>query len=147
MHSPQPDTSDSDKATSEPPVVGLRPAVTGVFVSVRCPACSTIYERYQPTVAGLGFGRHMCPSCRHVVEIWPDTFDALLDRMLPPLDEHMMIAISREATLIAQRWYRVPSVARLLTYRGVNLGEPTERELLAFIVSGLHASLNRERQG
>lgn len=128
-------------------VIGLRPAVTGIFVNLRCPACATIYERYQPTVAGLAFGHHVCPTCQHAVEIRPELFDALLDRMLPPLDEQMVIAISREATMIAQRWYRVPLVARLLSYRGINLGEPTERELLAFIVSGLHANLSQERQG
>jgi hypothetical protein len=143
VDSPRPDT---DSAPVESPIIGLRPAVTGVFASLRCPACATVYERYQPTVAGLAFGYHVCPACQHPVEVLPDVFDALLDRMLPPVDEQLMLAISREATLIAQRWYRVPSVARLLTYRGINLGEPTERELLAFIVSGLHAGLHSQER-
>ncbi len=123
-----------------PEIVDVRPHVAGVDVTIRCRVCGHTFDRYQPTVAGAALGRHICPQCQAVYEVWPEEFIKVLDRFLPPRDFEEMLRMNEEVTRIAGTWYQAKPMASLLTYRGVNLGEPTERELAAFITQGLYAA-------
>lgn len=123
-----------------PEIVGLRPSVTGVFVSIRCRSCSGAFESYQPTVAGVAMGRHECPRCHDVWEVSPEVFEAALDRYLPPRSFEEMVEVTEEATRIAETWHQDATLAEILTYKGMNLGALTERYLLSYITLGLHQS-------
>lgn len=127
-------------------IVGLRPALTGVYVTIHCPTCSNNFESYQPTVAGVTFGQHTCSQCNAIYEVWPDEFESALDCYLPVSSPDEIIAHTEIASDVAETWYTVEPLASLLTYKGINMGESTERELLSFITLGLHlAEANRER--
>jgi len=124
-------------------IVGLNPVVIGVYILLYCRDCAHTFESYQPTLACVAFGKHTCPQCRAVYEVWPEDFQAALDRHLPPLSLEEMTQLTGEATRIAENWYRVNPLAQLLTYKGINLGEPTERALVSFIAQGLYAAYSR----
>lgn len=128
----------TDQKTRTPGIIGLRPAVTGVFVLLGCRSCKQAFECFQPTVAGVALGRHVCPNCHDLYEVKPEDFEAALDRFLPPRGVEEMIALTEEATRVAETWHESPPLARLLTYKGFNLGEPTERFLLSHITLGLY---------
>ncbi|MGD0626834.1 MAG: methyltransferase domain-containing protein [Thermodesulfobacteriota bacterium] len=136
--------------TEMPEISGIRPADTGIFISLRCRACGKEFESYQTTIAGVPIARHICLHCRTIHEVEPEIFLAALDQYLPGATFQEMIQITEEASRIGETWYRSPTLADLLTYRGVNLGEPMERELLSFITTGLYshwAASNRRRTG
>jgi hypothetical protein len=123
-----------------PDIVGLRPDVVGVYVSFRCRGCAHLFERYQPTVAGIVIGLHTCPKCQAACEVSPELFEDALERFMPNLGVEEMIQQNEEASHITEQWYRIAPLAKLLTYRGINLGEPTERYLLSFITLGLNST-------
>ncbi len=126
-----------------PQIIGLLPMVIGVYLQFRCQACGQAFTSYQTTLACVAIGRHTCPQCQAVYEVWPEDFAAALDRFLPPLGLEELTRLTAEATRIAETWYRVGPLARLLTYKGVNLGESAERVLVSFIAQGLYASYCR----
>jgi hypothetical protein len=140
----QPDSrGEAEAPTAEggrPEVIGLRPAVTGVFVSIRCCSCREAFESYQPTVSGVPLGGHQCPRCHDVYEMRPEDFEAALDRFVPPRSFEEMVEITEEATRIAETWHQAAPLAELFFYKGVNLGEMTERYLLSYITLGLYGS-------
>ena len=127
-------------------IVGLNPVVIGAYVTLHCQDCHHNFESYQPTLACVAFGRHTCPKCRAVYEVWPEDFQAALDRHLPPLSWEEMTRLTAEATRIAENWYRLGPLDRWLTYKGLNLGEATERALVAFIAQGLYVAYSRRVQ-
>lgn len=134
---PQPSEPKGQKSRT-PEIIGLRPSVTGVFVLLGCRSCKQAFERFQPTVAGVALGLHACPNCHDLYEVKPEDFEAALDRFLPPRSLEEMTAVTEEATRVAETWHQSPPLARLLTYKGFNLGEPTERFLLSHVALGLY---------
>lgn len=138
-----PENSESRSAD----IVGLNAVLTGVNVLLHCRDCGQTFEAYQATFACVAFGRHTCPQCRGVYEVWPDDFQAALDRHLPPLSLEEMTRLTAEATRIAENWYRRHHLARWLTYKGINLGEAMERTLVSFIAQGLYVDYQREKSG
>ena len=127
-------------------ITGIRPALEGVYVSLICWKCSEAFEHFLATVAGLGFGRFECPCCRSVHEIFPEDFLAALEQFLPTRSKEEMGQLTQEADRIAKNWYRNKSLADLFSYRGVNLGEPTERALFVYISLGLYLdAANRQK--
>jgi phage FluMu protein Com len=127
-------------------ITGIRPDVVGVYLSIRCRKCAGLFETYQTTIAGLAFGNHSCPLCRADNEIQPEDFANALDRFLPAQSQDAMVNLSNEASRIAENWYRREPFATLLTFKGVNLGEPTERFLLSYITLGLFAAQRQRGQ-
>jgi hypothetical protein len=98
-------------------------------------------------VAGIGLGGHSCPRCGVVSEVGPETLQAALQRFFPSFSYQEMAALTEEACHLAENWYRVEPLAQVLTYQGINLGEPTERWLGGFFVQGLLQVLKcRENQ-
>ena len=127
-------------------IVGVNPVLIGAYVILRCQDCDHTFESYQPTLVCVALRQHSCPNCQAVYEVWPEGFQAALDRHLPPLSWEEMTLLTAEATRIAENWYRVGPLARWLTYKGLNLGEPTERALVAFIAQGLYIAYSRRVQ-
>lgn len=125
-------------------ITGLRPDVTGVFVSLRCSGCATAFEAYQPTVAGLAFGQHACPRCGAVSEVAPEDFAAALDRFLPEERWEELVRLTGEATRVAESWHQMPELRSILRHRDVELGPATERQIVALIAAGLNAAARRE---
>ncbi len=104
------------------------------------------FEHFLATVAGLGFGRFECPDCRSGQEIFPEDFFTALGRFLPTRNKEETGQLTQEADRIAEKWYRNNSLAELFSYRGVNLGEPTERALFTYISLGLYLdAANRQK--
>ena len=137
------DINNSDPQA--PLIVGLRPAVTGAFITLQCQKCNHTFENYQPTVAGVGLGRHNCPQCQSSYIIRPGNFEQALTEYLPKLEIDDMVQMTKEASRITETWYENPLLAELFTYRGLNLGEPAERVLLSWITLGLYqARLQQE---
>ena len=127
-------------------MTGIRPALEGVYVSLKCWKCPRTFEHFLPTVAGLGFGRFACPDCLSVHEIFPEDYFAALKCFLPPSSKEEMGHLTQETDLIAENWYRNESLAELFSYRGINLGEPTERALFTHISLGLYLdAANRQK--
>jgi hypothetical protein len=125
-------------------IIGLRIQIDGAYLLLRCQSCEHRFECYQVTFAGVAIGQHICPQCHAVCEVWPKDFEVALDCYMPPKTLGEMMRIAAEATRIAETWYRIEPLAGILTYQNLNLGEPTERELLAFINLGLYRALSGE---
>ena len=119
--------------------------MAGTYVFLRCGSCEHAFESYQPTIAGLAVGEHICPTCSVSCVVSPEEFETALARYLPSQSLEEMADLTEEATRIAETWHRPETLARLLTYRGIPLGPPTERELLASITLGLVAALNNSK--
>jgi hypothetical protein len=118
-------------------IVGVRPVVTGVYLTLRCGACRSRFESYQATVLCVPAGEHRCPACSASVRVGWAELDAALARHLPYREPHEMARLTEEATRVAESWHRSAPFASLLTYRGIDLGPAMERELLATITLGL----------
>ena len=127
----------SQSGVQHPEIKDLRLEADSIYIMLCCPACGKLFEYCQTTVAGVTIGLPVCPSCRLVGEIRPEDFEAALDRHLPVRSMDEMIEITNEATRLTETWYRVEPFTELLDYRGVNLGEGAERELISFILQGL----------
>lgn len=135
---PEPKDDGASRSGLHPPdIIGLRPAVIGVFVLLRCRSCTNSFEGYQPTVAGVAIGKYQCPGCQCFYEVMPEDFEAALDKFMPALSFDEMVGLTEEATRIAETWHQKEPMAALLTYKGINLGELTERYLLSYITLGL----------
>ena len=130
--------SSSSEQTIRPfDIVAINPIITGILVTVSCRHCGSQFEKLQPTVDTLAFGQYTCPGCQTVYDLWPEDFLAALDRFFPRCSGEQLSQIKKEGSHIARNWYRVGPLAELLTYKGINLGQPTERVLLSFILTGL----------
>ena len=143
MTSSRQNPQDSDSRPAA--IVGLNPVMTGVYITLRCKDCAHTFATYQATLACVAFGRHTCPKCQAVYEVWPEDFQTALDRHLPRLSLEEMTLLTAEAARIAENWYRVDHLAQCLTYKGINLGEPAERPLASFIAQGLYVAYTRRK--
>ncbi len=135
---------DSD-LPSEPraEIVDLRCEIAGAFATLECGACSQRFEGYQLTVGGIPFCEHVCTGCGAKLRIMPEDFIRALDRHLPACSTDEITALMNAATDVAETWYRSDGIAPLLAYRGLDLGPPTERELMSFVSSGIYRSHTR----
>jgi hypothetical protein len=118
-------------------IVGVRPAVTGAYLTLRCGACASRFESYQATVLCVPAGDHCCPTCSSSVRVGWAELDAALSRYLPYQEPQETARLAEEATRVAESWHRSAPFASLLMYRGIDLGPAMERELLATITLGL----------
>jgi hypothetical protein len=125
--------------------IGIRGSVFGIFLTLKCPACQHIFESYQFTVAGIAMGPHPCPQCRAELRVYPEALDTALKKFLPARTYKELAELTEEASRLAENWYRAQPLDQVLTYRGINLGEPTERWLAAYFIQGLLKTL--EQQG
>ena len=107
-----------------------------MWVAIAC-ACGARYERYQPTLAGVGVGQHACPACGSSLWVDPEEFVAALANVLPENDPALATELTERASRIAETWYRDPGLASALVHRGVELGPPTERALLSTLSLGI----------
>ena len=130
-------SSPSEQRIQSSDIVGINPIITGILVAVSCRHCGKQFEKLQPTVDTLAFGQYTCPECQTVYDLWPEDFLAALDRFFPQSSSEQLSEIKKEASRIARNWCRFGSLTEPLTYRGVNLGQPAERVLLSFILTGL----------
>ena len=128
---------DQAPTSAGPEVIYLRADILGIYVTLRCPLCAMTFERYQPTVAGIPIAEHRCPGCQARLEISPEKIQAAFAVFLPDEAIEVLKEITAEATRVAETWHRSPELSDLLTHRGVDLGAPTERELLHLISEGL----------
>jgi len=126
-------------------LIGVRGSVFGIFLTLKCPECQHVFEVYQFTVAGIAIGRHCCPQCRTDLTVPPETLNAALKKYLPLRTYKEFAELTEEAARLAENWYRTHPLDQVLTYRGINLGEPTERWLAAYFIQGLIKTL--EQQG
>ena len=130
-------SSPSDPTIRPSDIIGINPIITGILVTVSCRQCGSQFEKLQSTVDTLAFGQYTCPGCQTVYNLWPEDFIAALDKFFPHCSGEQLSQIKEEGSRIARNWYRAGSLAELLMYKGVNLGEPTERVLLSYILNGL----------
>lgn len=126
--------------SEEAEITGMRPFIHGLYITVRCRNCGTSFERYQPTVAGIAVGKHACPQCATLYEVQPVGVIEAMDRLIPRRSVQELARVTEEASRVCESWYRAPPFAEVLSFEGVNLGEPAERELLSFISQGLCAA-------
>lgn len=121
---------------SPPDIVSIRPAVTGVFVTLACRGCGAMFESLQPEVAGVHVGVHRCPRCAHVAEVMPEAFTAALQRLLPPMSVPEMVALTEEAGRIANTWHEgIP--AGELAHGELELAPPAQLYLMSYVMTGL----------
>jgi hypothetical protein len=92
-------------------------------------------------------GRHRCDACGAESEIRPEDFLAALDVLLPCYSDETIRDLTNAASDIGESWYRTEAMAQLLAFRGVDLGPPTEWELLSFISNGIYRDYTRRRHG
>ncbi len=100
-----------------------------------CPQCGGSHEFIQQTFCGLAFGLVKCPHCGDLSKVTPETFERILNRWLVELDQKEAIAVNQSVTQVIEGWHQDDAWKDLLTYRGTNLGEPTERELACYVNS------------
>lgn len=113
-------------------ILAFRPYRGGCGLDLLCSACGQTFVVRQGTLGGVVFGHHACPACRTEFDLFPDEFTAAVARVFPvALAEGARAA--DVATQLAQSWHRSHAFRELLSYRGVDLGPPTERELLGIL--------------
>ena len=117
-------------------ILDVRPDVHGAFATLAC-GCGARFERYQPTLAGVGVGQHACPGCGSTVHVHPEEFVAALADVLPEDDPNLATELTERASATAESWYCEPGLAGALVHAGVELGPPTERALLSAISLGI----------
>ena len=121
---------------SHPSILEIRPFRGGCEFALGCNACASTFEVRQETLGGLVFGWAHCPACGAEQELRPDAFCAAVERLFA-CD---LAETAREAewvTELTESWHQNPVLRSLLLYKGVELGPPTERELLARISEAL----------
>lgn len=119
--------SDSKK----PNIVEIVPNVSGIVLSLQCDQCEHLFKSYQPTIAGVVIGSHYCPKCKSEIGISPKEFDQCLSEHLPEGSFEELKSLIEEASETAKSWYLSETIQILLTYRGINLGKPSERGLMS----------------
>lgn len=139
---------DQSRKIPSSDIVDLCPVVTGILITFVCVQCRRPFQAYQPTVAGLAFGKHACPECKMINELWPEDFLAAIEQFFPHCNFEELSFIKNEGSRIARTWYRDSPMTEVLMYKGVNLGEPTERVLLSYVLTGLYKAYlaNQEKK-
>ena len=125
-------------------ILDVRPDVHGAFATLACD-CGARFERYQPTLAGVGVGAHSCPACGGTVHVHPEEFVVALAEVLPENEPKLATELTERASAIAESWYREPGIARELVHARVELGPPTERALLSAISLGILRARSADR--
>jgi lambda repressor-like predicted transcriptional regulator len=115
----------------------LRPDILGVFVTLGCPKCAHGWEAYQPTSLGISLSTHQCPNCSAKSLVTSESFGRALDRFWPEPSREEIVALTNEASRVTQDWHRNEIFANALNYKGVNLGEASERYLVSHVTLGL----------
>lgn len=115
----------------------LRPDILGVFVTLACPKCAHGWEAYQPTSLGVSLATHRCPCCNTMSSVTPESFGRALDQFWPEPFREEIVALTNEASRVTQDWHRTEIFANALNYKGVNLGEASERYLVSHVTLGL----------
>jgi len=128
-----------------PEVTKIRPTLSGIDLHLRCANCRYEFPSDQHTIGGVPVGEHVCPACFATHALSPEDFFAALQRLLWPQSLHEQLQLTEEAKRLTETWYRGTAIAQSLTYRGINLGEPIERELLFQVVSALRKSKQHPR--
>ncbi len=128
-------------------IVDVRGDIRGTHISYRCRSCQHVFESYRETLAGVSCGSYPCPSCGERAELSPRVFVEFASQCFPYSDLGNLVDLTNEASRIAREWYRHPKIAAVLRHRGVDLGEPTERELLSFVSDGLLRERRRAKPG
>lgn len=118
-------------------VLAIKPSITGIVVTVSCRQCRSQFEKSQSTIDAMAFGRYTCPNCETDYNLWPEDFLKALNNFFPHCTRVELMQIKKEASRIACSWYQAKPLAAALMYKGVNLGEPTERVLLSYILNGI----------
>ena len=125
---------------------GIRLDADGVYISLRCGVCHSVFEQYLTTVGGVPIGQYGCSRCDTSLVVEPEEYLKIVDRMFPVLSMDDRIALTEESTRITESWYKVDQVAELLHHKGINLGEGPERELMAVVLEGLLNTRNAQGQ-
>ncbi len=121
---------------SHPRILEIRPFRGGCELVLGCHACASTFEVRQETLGGLVFGAAHCPSCRAEYALRPDAFCAAVEQSFA-CDLAETAREAECATGLTESWHQNPVLRSLLLYKGVELGPPTERELLARISEAL----------
>ncbi len=121
---------------SPPEFLEIRPFRGGCELVLGCHACASTFEIRQETIGGLVFGWARCPVCGEEHELRPDAFCRAVEQTFV-CDLAETAREAEWATELTESWHQNPVLRSLLLYRGVELGPPTERELLAPISEAL----------
>jgi hypothetical protein len=133
----------SDSSPLRPDIVGVRPTINGVVLTLRCRRCEVGFDSFQPEVAGVHLGSHSCPGCGGVVDVLPEDLAPALERLLPTLTYDEMGELTEEASRISVTWYTHPLVEAALTHGDQPLGPATELYLQPHVTAGLLIDLAR----
>jgi len=117
-------------------ILAFHPYRGGCGLDLRCSACGHAFSVRQGALGGVVFGRHACPGCATEHDLFPDEFAAAVSRVYP-VELAEGVRVAEAATVLTQSWHRNHAFRELLCYRGVDLGPPTERELLSAISEAL----------
>ncbi len=124
--------------STSPTISGLRFEADGVFISFHCESCGENFEAYLSTIGSLAIGKYQCLCCGYSIDLWPNDFEKALSRLFPELTDEDKIQLTEEATRITETWYRIGPMAKVLSYKGINLGEGVEREVMPIVLQGLY---------
>jgi hypothetical protein len=140
---------DSTKQSSSrpyppPKITFIRMQTEGPQLSLTCTQCQHCFESYFPTIGSIPVLQINCPRCQTRHTIWPEDYDPFLDLFFPSLDHTQSTQLTVEASRITETWYRLKPFADILTFKGVNLGEGAERELVGLVAQGLMECVKAE---
>ncbi len=121
---------------SPPTILEIRPFRGGCELVLECHVCASTFEVRQETLGGLAFGAAHCPACGAEHELHPDAFCAAVEQSFP-CDLAETAREAEWASELTESWHQNPVLHSLLLYKGVELGPPPKRELLAPIRAAL----------
>lgn len=114
-------------------IVELRPHLRGVRVTLACGDCAVRFEAEQPGLGGIPVGAHPCPECGAELRVDPDQLGDALVRGCPDRSIATLTLLTEQASALAEGWHRDPELREHLRHGEVELGPPTERELMGWI--------------
>jgi hypothetical protein len=127
----------------EAPVVTVRPHLRGVRVVLACGDCAARFEVEQPGLGGIPIGSHPC-ACGREISVLPRELLEAIARDWPDRSIAALTRLTERATALAEGWHREPKLRERLRYRDVELGPPTERELMGLFALALRDARERE---
>lgn len=125
-------------------IVAIRADLHETRVLVRCAGCAHQFDVALVSVAGMPVGEHPCPACGATWVCEPEGVCRALEASVYGGEVDVLCRRTREATRVAERWYTITPLDRLLRYKGVDLGPPTERELLGSFSEAVMRGAARE---
>ncbi len=113
-------------------ILGISLCLEGASLRIECAACKEVFDSLQSTMGGVPMGDHVCPQCKHRHTSDPQSYNTILTAYFEDCTTSRAAAFNAEAMRVATSWHQSEPWRSTLEYKGIDLGSPTEREIVSY---------------